>query len=133
MAMPTVGPHDVGREHRQRRHLREVTRLPEDPVDQFERHREERDGPPVRREPGALDERRARIGEASTRSTMPIAANALRSVRLDAAIETDVSAADTAMPDTRIRSNVATQLAHTVGTRAVERCTRAARGSEAPA
>src|SRR4051812_13177138 len=52
----------------------------------------------------------ARIGDASTMSTMPIAANARRSVRLDAAIETDVSAADTAMPDTRIRNRVATQL-----------------------
>ena len=45
----------------------------------------------------------ASIGVANSTSTMPIAANARRSVRLDAAIETAATAAEIATPDSTIR------------------------------
>ena len=48
----------------------------------------------------------ARIGDARTSKTMPIAANARRSVRLDAAIDTAASAAEIATPDSTILTSV---------------------------
>ena len=52
---------------------------------------------------------------------MPIAANARRSVRLDAAIDTAASAAEIATPDSTIRPSVASQSPSPVGPDALDR------------